>query len=116
MIEVNVWLYGKPAWDMPIEGQEDFDAEMFQEQADNLHDWLYKVADIVEKLKAADWNCYGMLYDIGFSKEGIKTKKEAVKELKRLGINTKWVNIHEFDDEFEEDEEVEEELEEEIET
>jgi len=101
MINVNVWLYRKPAWDMDIEGEEEIYPEMLKEQGNYLKKHLDKVADIVKKLKSAGWDCHGTLYDLDFLNKTIKTEEEAKQELKRLGISLKEVSIMEFEDEEE---------------
>ena len=100
MINVGVHLYGKPAWDMNIEGEEDIDPDMLRTQGVYLREHLDNVARIVEKLNSTGWRCYGTLYSLEFSKEGI-SKGQAEKELKKLGVLDE-VNIEEFEEEFEE--------------
>ncbi len=99
MIDVNIWLYGKPAWDMDIEGEEKFDPVMFKERGNNLKEWLYEVSDIVKKLQSDGWNVYGALYDLTATKESVKTMRDAKKELKRLGVDLKSVSLNEWEDE-----------------
>ena len=97
MINVSIWLYGKPAWDMAIEGEEDIDSEILKQQGNFLRDYLNAVADAVEKLQSANWACSGGLYTLEFYKEKI-SKKEARKEIKDLGIDRNLVHIEEYEE------------------
>lgn len=98
MINLSIWLYGKPSWDMDIEGEEDIDPERFIEQGDYLKEHLHNIAKIVKKLRSAGWGCYGTLYSLEFCKNSIKTKKEAKEELKKLGVDEE-ISMIEFEDE-----------------
>ena len=47
MIELNIWLYGKPSWDIEIEGKKFLDplvlkehAFLMKEHLEKLKDWL----------------------------------------------------------------------------
>ncbi len=96
MINLSIWLYGKPEWDMDLGDK--IDPNIFIEQGNYLKEHLHNVANIVKKLNSTGWNCYGTLYTLEFSNENIKTKKEAKQELKKLGI-TDNVGLIEIDDE-----------------
>ncbi len=96
MISLGVHLYGKPAWDMKIEGEQDIDPDILKVQGEYLQEHLYKVADIVRKLKDAGWKCQGTLYSLVFSKEKIRTTDAAEKELKKLGIDLEYVCIEDL--------------------
>ncbi len=100
MINISVHLYGKPEWDLPTDDKR-IDGNMLREQGDYLKKHLYNVADITEKLRKSGWNCSGALYSLEFCKEGV-TKQEAMKELKKLDISSKEINLIEFEDEEEE--------------
>lgn|SRR3989344_9141527 len=99
MINLSLFLYGKPAWDMDIEGEEDIDPEILKEQGDYLKEHLHAIAGIVKKLKSAGWECCGTLYTLEFYNEEIRSKKEALKELKRLDIDQDIFSLEELDDE-----------------
>ncbi|MDP1693994.1 MAG: hypothetical protein Q8L34_00460 [Candidatus Woesearchaeota archaeon] len=101
MINISIGLYGKPSWDMDIEGEEITDGEMFRAQGKYLKEHLENVADIVKKLTSAGWSCSGTLYDLQFFKESVINKSEAKKELKRLKIDMNQINVEEY--EIEED-------------
>jgi len=88
MINISVWLYGKPAWDLNIEGSGDIDSAMLRERADELCNHLHVVADL---------------------KDNIRVKEDAVKELNNLGIDPDNIDLEEYEDICdEEDEDLEE--------
>lgn len=97
MINISIFLYGKPSWDMPIESEDNIEPRMFKKQGDYLKEHLYCVAEITKKLKSSDWECYGTLYSLEFSKD--ITKSEAKKELKKLKISLKEVHTKELEEE-----------------
>jgi len=101
MILINIFLYGKPSWDMKIEGKRRLNPEILKKQGNYLKEHMYEVADIVKKLQKANWEmskAYGALYSLEFSKEGLN-KKEAEIELKKIGVSIKSISIEEFEDE-----------------
>lgn len=98
MINLSIHLYGKPAWDLPIEGEEVTDGKMFKIWGEHLSKHLNQVSTIVETLVKAGWGCYGTLYSLDFSNSKITNQKEAKKELKRLGIPMSTINIIEFEE------------------
>ncbi|HIH25488.1 hypothetical protein J4476_00075 [Candidatus Woesearchaeota archaeon] len=109
MINISVWLYGKPAWDLNIEGSGDIDSAMLRERADELCNHLHVVADLVDKLVSNGWYCHGTLYSLEFSKDNIRVKEDAVKELNNLGIDPDNIDLEEYEDICdEEDEDLEE--------
>ena len=99
MISLSIILYGKPGWDLSIEGEDDIDPKIFKLQGDYLKEHLHKVTNITEKLQSSGWSCYGTLYTLEFSKDISET--EAKKELKKLKINLKDINIEEYEEEEE---------------
>lgn len=102
MINLSLHLYGKPEWELPSE-DEAIDGDLLKAHGDDLREHLYKVADIVEKLKKNGWNYELALYSLEFCKE--TTKTEAKKELNKLKINLKDISLKEYEDEeFEEEE------------
>ena len=44
---VMIHLFGKPAWEMDIEGKEGLDPDMFREKGEQLKEQLNKVVDVV---------------------------------------------------------------------
>lgn len=98
MINLSLHLYGKPEWELPGE-DEAIDGDLLKAHGDDLREHLHKVADIVEKLKKNGWDYELALYSLEFFKESIATKAEAKKELKRLKINLKQVNLEELEEE-----------------
>lgn len=101
MINLSLHLYGKPEWDLPTDDKL-INGDLLRAHGDDLKEHLHKIADIVEKLKKNGWDCSLALYNLEFCKENI-TKQEAEKELKRLNINLKEIDLEEL--ESEEDEE-----------
>jgi hypothetical protein len=94
MATINIWLFGKPEWEM------DFDKATYQDikdLGDNLRDRLYRISEIVEKLENNEWFRSAGLYDLYLHKN---IKKELVgEELEKLGIKEKEVNIEDFGEE-----------------
>lgn len=103
MIEIRIGLYGKPSWDMELEGKDYLDPNILRNQGITLKEHLHEVASIVEKLQSNDWQyveCYGAIYDVVFCKD--ISRDDAKKELKQLKIGLTSVNLEEFNDEGEE--------------
>ncbi len=87
IVEINIFLFGKPAWEI-----ENFEGNNLEKNfsftlkalGDKLKERLYKIAEIHEKLIDNGWEATGGLYTIKYTKN--TTKKEAEKELEKLGI------------------------------
>jgi hypothetical protein len=94
MINVNIFLFGKPEWMLDLEEAEYRD---FEELGVYLSAWLKEVGRIVKKLEKSGWNRSAGLYDLHFSKD--ITFEDAKKELKRLKIGLKQVDLEEWDEE-----------------
>ena len=102
MVTLSIWLYGKPSWDLDIEGKEALEPNLFREHGDYMKEHLYKVADILEKLRNGGWNlseCCGALYTLELELFGLN-KKEARKELVKLGIDPGYVALEEYEEEL----------------
>ena len=102
MINVSLSLYGKPSWDMDIEGKTYINPKIIRKQGDFLKEHLHEIAERLEKLQAAGWRIaegYGAIYSLELYKE--ITKEAAKKELKSLNINPKQVDMEEYQDEKE---------------
>ncbi len=97
MINISLYLYGKPEWDLPTDDGS-IDGDLLKAHGNKLKEHLHKVADIVEKLKKNGWDYSLALYSLELYKEDI-TKQEVKKELKKLGISLKAINIMDFEDE-----------------
>jgi len=103
MICASIWLYGKPNWDLEIEGRTRLNPKIFKKHGDFMKNHLYGVADALEKLQFAGWSIvesYGALYSLDLYKEGVTTD-EAEAELLRLGIDFRCVCIQEIEEEIE---------------
>ena len=72
MIHLSIWLYGKPEWDLFTEEDGFINGDLFRGQADYLKEHLYRVADVVEKLKKNGWDCEGTLYTLELFKHVIR--------------------------------------------
>lgn len=105
MATIDIWLFGKPEWEM------DFDKATLQDIKDlgeNLKNRLNRISEIVEKLENNGWNRSAGLYNLYLHKN---IKKELVgKELEKLGIGEKEVSIEDFGEEEESIEEEEENI------
>ena len=99
MIEISLYLFGKPEWEMDLDKAE---PEEFRRLGDSLRERLYRAAEITETLEKSGWERSGALYDIYFYKE-VK-REEAERELEELGIKEDEIYLLE-----EEEEEIEEE-------
>jgi hypothetical protein len=90
MIDVNIFLFGKPEWMMDLEKAK---AKDFGVLGKDLCSWLKRVGEIVEKLEKAGWDRSAGLYDLFYSKA--LSKKDAKKELRKLGISLREVSLRE---------------------
>ena len=98
-VEVDLFLFGKPEWEMNME---EVSASEIREKGEELRERLHRIAEIMEKLEGAGWERAGAsLYSISFYKDiAIEDAKE---ELRQLGIDPEEVGLMEI----EEDEEIE---------
>lgn len=99
MIEIAVELFGKPSWELSIEGGR-IDPGEIRAKGGELKERLERTAEIAEKLLAGGWeyfNAAGSIYDLRFSKE--VTRGEVERELRSLGIDPAWVSIEELAEE-----------------
>ena len=62
MIILSIWLYGKPSWDIPIEGKNFLDPKMIKEHNEYLYSHLNCITDIIEKLNS-NGSDLGIPYD-----------------------------------------------------
>ena len=99
-VEVDLFLFGKPEWEMNME---EVSASEIREKGEELRERLNRIAEIMEKLEGAGWERAGAsLYSISFYKDiAIEDAKE---ELRQLGIDPEEVGLMEIE---EEDEEIE---------
>ncbi|HLC85914.1 MAG TPA: hypothetical protein VJG30_01350 [Candidatus Nanoarchaeia archaeon] len=96
MISLSIWLYGKPNWDIPIEGSKFIDPCVLLEHAGYLYKHLCEIAILVNKLQSNGWELfetYGAVYSLDFYKN--ISLEEAEEELFFLKIQMKEVNIEE---------------------
>ena len=99
MIEAQLWLYGKPSWDLEIEGKKHIEPAILKSHGAFLKDHLEKTADLLEKLQNAGWKVvesYGAIYAITlYKKINMFNAKE---ELKKLGISLEEVNLEQAEE------------------
>ncbi len=96
MIELGLWLYGKPNWDLEIEGKTYLDPSVLREHALLLKLHLERVASILDKLQKNGWKMkenYGALYALTLCKKTSKEKAE--QELLKLEIELEEVDFYE---------------------
>lgn len=103
MLMMNLYLFGKPAWEIDGEGQP-VDPKQIRDVATGLHARLIEVAEIMEKLQNAGWQNNLGLYDVAFFHQEVTTKKLALDHLNSLGINPDLFMIEEDEDEDEDEE------------
>ena|SRR3989344_8395497 len=87
MIVISIWLYGKPSWDLPIEGTMFFDPKVFVEHGYYLMKHLSEVSKMLKVLQENGWTAletYGELYCLDLFKEA--TLSEALMEIHELKI------------------------------
>ena len=81
MVEIMVYLFGKPEWEFGGE----VDPKAIKAKGDELKQRLYGIADKIQKLLDNGWDCEPTLYDLSLTKNISKVRAE--KELKKLGID-----------------------------
>jgi ribosome maturation protein Sdo1 len=91
MIEISLWLFGKPEWEVNTEKAK---PEEIVKLGKELESRLKEAAETLEKLEKNGWERDGGLYDIMLFKD--VSKKEAREEMKKLGIKN--ASINEFED------------------
>jgi len=98
-VEVDLFLFGKPEWEMNME---EVSASEIREKGEELRERLSRIAEIMEKLENAGWERAGAsLYSISFYKDiAIEDAKE---ELRQLGIDPEEVSLMEIEEEDEEE-------------
>ena len=104
MFEINIWLFGKPAWEMEIEGVE-INPDLLRIKAIELKERLETAADIIEKLQLAGYEVTGCLYDAVCSID-MKEEDDIRDFLSGLDISLDDVSLYEmseFDEDFEDE-------------
>jgi hypothetical protein len=99
--EVNLWLFGKPAWEMEIEGWkiDEWTPEELEEKGKELQRRMQRKADITRNLLLNGWKGEGGLYTISFYKKAPIEK--AKNELAALWIKPDEVSLEEHEDDGE---------------
>ncbi len=94
---IMVFLFGKPAWELDLEGEE-VDERMvldLSKLGDELRERLHRTSRLTKTLLENGWSGSGGLYDISFYKD--LAPEDARKELTALGISPDEVDIEEDD-------------------
>lgn len=94
MLELNMMLYGKPAWDIDMEN---LDTEKIRERGFKIQKRLNKIADNIDIFKEKGYEVYGRLYDIEVVIPDDMTLDELKEELERMEIDLSVVNVIEDD-------------------
>ena len=96
--EAELWLFGKPAWEMDTEGWniDEQTPEELEEKGKELQRRMKRKAEITRNLLLNGWKGEGGLYTISFYK--IMPIERAKNELAALGIQPNEVSIEEHDD------------------
>jgi hypothetical protein len=99
--EVNLYLFGKPAWEMEIEGWtvDERTPEELEEKGKELRVRMQRKAEITRNLLLNGWKGEGGLYTISFYKKA--SIGEAKNELAALGIRPDEVSLDEHEDDGE---------------
>ena len=87
MIKIQVWLYGKPSWELPIEGINSITPSVLRKRAKELSNHLLSVADLLEKLSNKGWKVSGEIYTLTFFKDKEVKKEEIIAILKDVPIS-----------------------------
>lgn len=101
--QIWLFLFGKPAWEIDLEGQEvdDVMLEALEKLGDELKERLLQITRVTRILLQDGWSASGGLYDIWFFKD--VDPERARKELLALGLGPDDVQVEE--EERDEDEE-----------
>ena len=103
---MQLWLYGKPSWDLEIEGKNNIEPGLLKDHGVFLKEHLEKTAAVLERLQKAGWKVvesYGAIYEITLYKKISMIK--AREEFKKLEISLEEVNVIQTEDFFKEGEE-----------
>ena len=94
---LSIWLYGKPSWDLPLEGRKQLNPQTILIHGIYLQKHLSEVSSFVEKLQSNNWlfsETYGESYSIEFYKE--ISLDDAQKEMSSLGIPLHKITLEEI--------------------
>lgn len=81
-MEINYWLFGKPAWEMDIDGKK-IDPQMLKDKGEELKQRLDDAANVIKVLEVT---FEGALYDMRASLS-CKTEDEARQLIKDKGLD-----------------------------
>ena len=99
MIEINLWLYGKPSWNMEIEGKNFIEPALLKNHGVALKDHLERTAELLHILQKSGWKIaesYGAIYELTLYKNTNMIKAE--KEILSLGIDPAELKIEQVED------------------
>jgi len=94
-VELCIFLFGSPEWEMGFTDNEIESGEMFREKARELYERLNDIAELVDKLVLNGWILKGGMYEIWAYKD--VSYEDAYTELVELGVDPKDVILEEID-------------------
>ncbi len=95
MLEINLYLFGKPQWELSTKN---ITAHTLHKKALALSQRLQRAAHITKKLQANGWSVFLDTYSLIFYHESITTQKEAKKLFKKLGISLRKTEIYSWEE------------------
>ena len=84
MATVSIFLFGKPAWELPEKYKKEELPEILKGIGNNIKERMDEVSSAIQLLMDNGWKIEMLLYDIEAYKD--ISDKKAEKELKKLGI------------------------------
>lgn len=89
MVEITIFLHGKPEWE--IDNLSEITGEQLKDYGKSLMERLNEIGDIVSKLDNNGWSKSGGLYDLFLYKD--INIDEAKKELTELGLDIETLHL-----------------------
>jgi len=96
MMELSLWLYGKPNWDLDLEEKTYIKPETLEEHGHFMKHHLERTAHILNQLQQAGWTILptrGSIYALTLQKD--TTRESAEQELSLLGVPPEEVQLAE---------------------
>ena len=101
MIELSLYLWGKPSWVLPLEGKRSIDPALIRQRGMKIKAHLSRVASIVQKLQTQGWKmaeCYGSVYHLSFYHPEVQTLDAAQEQMTRLRIRQEDIELIEVEE------------------
>lgn len=92
MVELEIWLYGKPSWDMLFNGVIIRPA-LLRRRAKTLSKHLYRAADLLELFLRHGWQCRGTDYALRLFHKDVRDIQRALSALRGIGVQRQFVKI-----------------------